>query len=61
MRWLVLLFVMNVIYIMIGGICFSYLEYDNDQITSSGIDVMEQILHRLPGKSLLEFATMLFL
>ena len=56
LRWLLLLFVINVIYIMIGGICFSYLEYDHDHKLSARSDIVEHILQQLPGgKSYFEF------
>ena len=34
---------------MIGGICFSYLEYDHDNTLSPTIDIVEHILKQLPG------------
>ena len=33
-RWIFLLLALNIIYIFIGAVCFSYLEYDHDQETT---------------------------
>ena len=53
-RWVFLMFVLNMIYMIFGGVCFSFLETDSDQNTTEtmDMDMVTRVLQQLPGELL---------
>ena len=51
-RWILLLLLTNVIYIILGAVCFHYIEYDSDQNMTQNTDMVDLVLQQLPGELL---------